>query len=134
MRSPILADEATEIYQNQFESEYGDPVLQKREASYLLETHFNPLVSESEAFVEGLTHELEQHDLDAISASEMDRIIDQYEPEFEGFLKKLRKKARGAFNKLKKKVKDTAKAVGRKFRNAGEKIKEGFQKGGSQNP
>jgi len=125
-----LADEATEIYQNQFESEYGDPVLQKREASYLLETHFNPLVSESEAFVEGLTHELEQHDLDAISASEMDRIIDQYEPEFEGFLKKLRKKARGAFNKLKKKVKDTAKAVGRKFRNAGEKIKEGFQKGG----
>ena len=33
-----------------FESEYGDPVLQKREASYLLETHFNPLVSESERF------------------------------------------------------------------------------------
>ena len=49
------------------------------------------------AFVEGLTHELEQHDLDAISASEMDRIIDQYEPEFEGFLKEIKKEGKRSF-------------------------------------
>ncbi|MEM9165067.1 MAG: hypothetical protein AAGC54_18610, partial [Cyanobacteria bacterium P01_F01_bin.4] len=38
-----FADEAVELYHGQFESEYGDPMGQKREAEFLLESHFEPV-------------------------------------------------------------------------------------------
>jgi len=129
-----LADEATEIYQNQFESEYGDPVLQKREASYLLETHFNPLISETEAFVEGLIYELEQHDLDAISESEVDEIIDRYEPEFEGgigkFFRRAGRKLKRAAKKLGKKLRKTVRSVAKRAKKGIKAIGKGIRKAG----
>lgn len=117
-----LADEATELYQNQFETEYGDPTTQKREAAYLLEAHFNPLIHAAEAFTEGLVNELEQHGLDTLKRAEVDEIIDRYEPSLEGFkiLKgakkifgKVKQKIKGATKKLAKGVKKGVKAVGK---------------------
>ena len=107
-----LADEATELYQNQFETEYDDPTTQKREAAYLLEAHFNPLIHAAEAFTEGLINELEQHDLDTLKEAEVDEIIDRYEPPFEGgILKKLRKRGRRLLGRLRKKVKRAARTL-----------------------
>lgn len=122
-----LADEATELYQNQFETEYGDPTTQKREAAYLLEAHFNPLIHAAEAFTEGLVNELEQHDLDTLKEAEVEEIIDRYEPPFEGnILKRLRKRAGKFFGKIRgvaKKVAKGVKAVGKVVRKGAKWVK-----------
>ncbi|MBW4615454.1 MAG: hypothetical protein KME21_19685 [Desmonostoc vinosum HA7617-LM4] len=134
-----LADDATELYQEQFASEYGDAIAQKQQAAYLLEAHFNPLISAAEAFTEGLINELEQHDLDTLSEAEVDGIIERYEPSFEGglwskikrglrkakrFLGKIKNKVKGAVKKVFKKVKQGIKAVGKGIRKAAGWVKK----------
>ncbi|MGB3301033.1 MAG: hypothetical protein WBA76_22415 [Phormidesmis sp.] len=138
-----LADEATELYHEQFESEFGDPISQKREAEFLLEAHFEPVTYELEAFIEGLASELDHVDLEHTNIADIERLVDQYAPVFEGGifkkigrgLKKLGKKAKRAVQKVKNKVKSVAKkvvkgvkkgvkAVGKGIRTAGKFIKK----------
>lgn len=129
-----LVDEATELYQSHFENKYGNsnPIAQKQQNTYLLEAHFNPLITAAQAFTEGLTKELEQYDLNTLSEAEIDEVIDRYEPEIEGGIwSKIKKRAKKFFRKVKnkikgvvRKVKSGVKAVGRGLRRAGKFIKE----------
>ncbi|MEO0459091.1 MAG: hypothetical protein AAF152_21275, partial [Cyanobacteria bacterium P01_A01_bin.114] len=133
-----LADEAAELYHGQFESEYGDPVSQKREAEFLLESHFEPVTYELEAFIEGLTSELDQVDVEHANLADIENLIDQYAPVFEGGifkkigrgLKKLGKKAKRAVQKVKKKVKRVAKKVARGVKRGVKAVGKGIRKAG----
>lgn len=133
-----LADEAAELYHGQFESEYGDPVSQKREAEFLLEAHFEPVTYELEAFIEGLVNELDQVDLEQANIADIENLVDQYAPVFEGGifkkigrgLKKLGKKAKRAVQKVKKKVKSVAKKVARGVKKGVKAVGKGVRKVG----
>lgn len=105
-----LINEADELYQNRFESEYaGNPIAQKIEAQRVLEADFAPLLKEVEGFLEGMAEEVEKLDLDTMSKVEFEAFIDQYEPPadhipapdyFWGKAKKwLKKKAKKALKK-----------------------------------
>jgi hypothetical protein len=91
-----LVSEADEFYQDRFESEYGDPLVQKMQAMRMLEQHFAPLVTESEAFLDTMAKELGQRN--TIGAAEVEAFIDRYEPQnslspsFENFFGSLIKK------------------------------------------
>ncbi|MEQ9482269.1 hypothetical protein [Coleofasciculus sp. F4-SAH-05] len=129
-----LVDEATELYQDQFESEYGDPIVQKREAEYLLESHFEPLSFEIEAFIEGLASELEELDLERLHEAEIENFIDQYEPTIEGGIfskiRKVGKKIKMAAKKAKKKFKGVAKKIVRKAKKGIKTVGKGIRKAG----
>ena len=101
-----LIDEADELYQNRFESEYyGNPIAQKIEAQRVLEAHFAPLVREAEALMEAIAEEVDRHELNGISEAEIETFVNQYQsqnqlsPSFEHFLGKLAKKALKAAKK-----------------------------------
>jgi hypothetical protein len=93
-----LVSEADEFYQDRFESEYGDPLVQKMQAMRMLEQHFAPLVTEAETFLDTMAKELGQRNPNAISEAEIEAFIDRYEPQttlspsFENFLGNLAKK------------------------------------------
>jgi hypothetical protein len=100
-----LIDEATDLYQEQFESEYADPIAHKGQAMYLLEAQFQPLIGELESFTEGLVHELESLDFAKLRESEINSLIDRYDPEFEGnFVKKVNKNKSRRFKRKIKRV------------------------------
>ncbi|MEL6940214.1 MAG: hypothetical protein AAFO84_13585 [Cyanobacteria bacterium J06598_1] len=129
-----LADEATEFYHGQFESEYGDPAGQKREAEFLLESHFEPVTHELEAFIEGLANELDQVDLEHTSIANIESLIDQYAPVFEGgLLKRMRNRAKRrikrVIRKVKKKVKSVVKKVARGVKKGVKAVGRGIKKG-----
>lgn len=94
-----LVNEATELYEDRFESEYGDPLVQKMQAMRLLEQHFAPLVLEAEAFLDTLAEKAGQLHSSSSGESELEAFINRYEtqnnlsPSFENFLGGLIKKA-----------------------------------------
>lgn len=94
-----LVSEASELYEDRFESEYGDPLVQKMQAMRLLEQHFAPLVQEAEVFLDKLTEEVRQLNSSSLGVSELESFIEGYTPQaslspsFENFLGGLAKKA-----------------------------------------
>lgn len=94
-----LVNEATELYEDRFESEYGDPLVQKMQAMRLLEQHFAPLVLEAEVFLDTLAEKAGQLHSISSGESELEAFINRYEtqnhlsPSFENFLGGLIKKA-----------------------------------------
>jgi len=94
-----LVNEAAELYEDRFESEYGDPLVQKMQAMRLLEQRFAPLVQEAEAFIDTLAEEVRQLNSSSLGESELEAFIDRYTPQtsllpsFENFLGSLAKKA-----------------------------------------
>ena len=107
-----LIDEADELYQNRFESEYyGNSIAQKIEARRVLENHFAPLVREVEGFLEGMSQELEKLDFDMMSESEFTNFVEQYEPHIDHT--PTTDYFWGKAKKLFKKVKDKVKKAGR---------------------
>ncbi|NJM65717.1 MAG: hypothetical protein HC851_08620 [Acaryochloris sp. RU_4_1] len=94
-----LVSEASELYEDRFESEYGDPLVQKMQAMQLLEQHFAPLVQETEALIDALAEEVKQLNSSSLGESELEVFIDRYKsqtplpPSFEKFLGGLAKKA-----------------------------------------
>lgn len=75
-----IVNEAAELYEDRFESEYGDPLMQKMQAMSLLELHFAPLVQETETFMEALAQEVGQMSPQGTDASELEAFINHYEP------------------------------------------------------
>jgi hypothetical protein len=106
-----LVNEATELYEDQFESEYGDPLVQKMQAMRLLEQHFAPLIQEAETFLDRLAQKAEQLASSPLGESELETFVNHYElqnqlsPSFENFLG-------GLINKVKKAAKSGFKALG----------------------
>ena len=130
-----LADEAAELYHEQFESEFGEPVSQKREAEFLLEAHFEPVTYELEAFIEGLANELDQADLEQANIADIESLIDQYAPVFEGGLlkrigRRVKNRAKRAVRKIKSKVKRVAKKVVRGVKKGVKAVGKGIRKVG----
>jgi hypothetical protein len=93
-----LVSEADEFYQDRFESEYGDPLAPKMQAMRMLEQHFAPLVTETEAFLDTMAREIGQRNPNTINEAEVEAFIDCYEPQttfspsFENFFGSLIKK------------------------------------------
>ncbi len=96
-----LVSEADELYQDRFESEYGDPLAQKMQATRMLEQHFAPLVTEAEMFLDTMANEFGQRSPSSLDEAEIESFIDRYEPQnslspsFENFFGSLLKKAGG---------------------------------------
>jgi hypothetical protein len=96
-----LVSEADELYQDRFESEYGDPLAQKMQAARMLEQHFAPLVTEAEMFLDTMANEFGQRSPGSLDEAEIESFIDRYEPQnslspsFENFFGSLLKKAGG---------------------------------------
>jgi hypothetical protein len=94
-----LVSEAAELYEDRFESEYGDPLIQKMQGMRFLEQHFAPLVQEAEALIDTLAEEVKQLNSSSLGESELESFIDRYAPQthlsptFENFLGGLAKKA-----------------------------------------
>lgn len=86
-----LVSEATELYEDRFESEYGDPLVQKMQGMRFLEQHFAPLVQEAEAFIDTLAEEVKQLNSSSLGESELESFINRYtsqthlSPSFENF-------------------------------------------------
>lgn len=101
-----LIDEADELYQNRFESEYyGNPIAQKIEAQRVIEAHFAPLIREAETLMEAIAEEVDRHELNGISEAEIETFVNQYQsqqqlsPSFEHFFGRLKKLAKKALKK-----------------------------------
>jgi hypothetical protein len=100
-----LVSEANELYQDRFESEYGDPLVQKMQAMRMLEQHFAPLVTEAEMFLDTMANEFGQRSPGSLDEAEIESFIDRYEPQnslspsFENFFGSLLKKAGGLVKK-----------------------------------
>lgn len=94
-----LVNEAAELYEDRFESEYADPLVQKMQAMRLLEQRFAPLVQEAEAFLDSLAEETGRFHSSPSAELELEAFINRYEyqtplsPDFENFLGGLKKKA-----------------------------------------
>lgn len=106
-------EEAAELVEDRLTSEVGDPVARVRAAEQMLEAHFAPWSMEIEGFLEKLGGEAERHDLNAMSESEFEGLLQQYGPEREmspafdhlfGSIKK-------AFKKVKKFAKKASKVA-----------------------
>lgn len=104
-----LINEADELYQNRFESEYyGNPIAQKIEAQRVLEAHFAPLVREAETLMEAIAEEVEQYELDTISEAEIETLVNQHQPQnqlspsFEHFFGAIKKAAKKAWKAAKR--------------------------------
>jgi hypothetical protein len=100
-----LISEANELYQDRFESEYGDPLVQKMQAARMLEQHFAPLVTEAELFLDTMANEFGQRNPSSFDEAEIESFIDRYEPQnslapsFENFWGGLKNKLKGAISK-----------------------------------
>ena len=88
------------------------------EMEQFFERHFAPLARETDAMLDQMAEEMERHDIGALSEPEIDRLLDRFEPvdsglspSFEGFLKKLFKKAKTAVKKVAGAVKKGVKKV-----------------------
>lgn len=94
-----LVNEAAEFYEDRFESDYRNPLVQKMQAMRLLEQHFAPLVQEAEAFLDSLAEETGRFHSSPSAELELEAFINRYEyqtplsPDFENFLGGLKKKA-----------------------------------------
>ncbi|RXA20228.1 hypothetical protein EQO05_06515 [Methanosarcina sp. MSH10X1] len=92
-----LASEAAALYEVRFTHEYRDPGIVGYEAERFLNQHFAPLVAEAEAMLGSLATELSQRDPKSLSEYEIGEIVDRYKPSiepipnFEDFLRKLKK-------------------------------------------
>lgn len=110
-----LVDEAAAIYEAQFPYEQEDPQSVGYQAERLLNQHFAPLVSESEALFTTLARELGQRDPASLSQGEIDTLVDRYQPSvelapsFEEFWGKIKKIAKKAVNIAKKGISAAAK-------------------------
>lgn len=106
-----LVSEASELYEDRFDGEYGDSLVQKMQAMRLLEQHFAPLIQEAEAVLDNLSEEAGRLHSSASGELELEVFIDRYEyqtpltPSFENFLD-------GFLGKVGKFVKKGIKAVG----------------------
>jgi len=96
-----LINEATVLYENQIEGETSSRTTSDREAMFFLEEHYSPLVSEVENLLEKMSEDIDQHNIDTMSESELDEFMDQYKmeqhysPAFEhGFWNRIKKVAR----------------------------------------
>lgn len=114
-----LVNEATAIYETQFQAELEDPQTIGYQAERLLAQHFAPLAAEAEAMFEAMAREFSQRDPNTLTEDEIDTIVDRYQPvaeltpsfeDFWGKLKKIVKKvAKKAVSVAKKGIKLAAK-------------------------
>jgi hypothetical protein len=92
-----LMDEASVIFETQFQHEQEDPRTISYQAERLLAQHFAPLVAEAEAMFGTLAGEFSRRDPNTLSENEIETIVDRYQhaneltPNFEEFLGKLKK-------------------------------------------
>lgn len=95
-----LVNEATVIYETQFETELEDPQSIGYQAERLLTQHFAPLAAEAEAMFEAMAREFSQRDPNTLTEDEIDTLVDRYQPateltpSFEDFWGKLKKIAK----------------------------------------
>ena len=99
-----LQSEAYDLLAPQIE---GEEELGEFEVDQFFERHFAPLARETDALLDQMAEEMERHDVGALSEPEIDRLLDRFEPlstglspSFEGFLKKIFKKAKKAVKKV----------------------------------
>jgi hypothetical protein len=108
-----LANEASELYQEQLVGESGALGPPPAETERLLEAHFEPVVREAEMLLEKMAEDARHHDLTAMSEAEIDTLLSQYEVPtgqfspnselfLENFLGKLKRVVKGAVNLVKK--------------------------------
>jgi hypothetical protein len=108
-----LANEASELYQEQLVGESGALGPPPAEAERLLEAHFEPVVREAEMLLEKMAEDVGRHDLSAMSETEVDNFLNRYEAPagqlsphselfMENFLGKLKRAVKGAVNLVKK--------------------------------
>jgi hypothetical protein len=94
-----LVHEAADLYEDRFESEYGDPLTQKIQAMRVLEQHFAPLIQEAETLLEAMADEMGNLQPSLLNESDIDAFVNQYKPQsaltpaFEHFLGRFAKKA-----------------------------------------
>jgi hypothetical protein len=110
-----LVDEATVIYETQFQTELDNPQTIGYQAERLLTQHFAPLAAEAEMMFEAMAREFSQRDPHSLPENEIDAIVDRYQPaaelapSFEDFFGKLKKVAKKAISMAKKGAKLVAK-------------------------
>ncbi len=98
-----LVHEASALYEDRFESEFGEPPAREFAAEEFLRTHFRPLLQRSESLIDSMAEGVRQRDVAAMTEAEIDNFLNEYEPSntqlspnFEYFLKGLWKKAKKA--------------------------------------
>jgi hypothetical protein len=102
----------------------GEEDVTDYEIEQFFSAHFGPLVRETGRLLDGMAAEMERRDVDAITEHELDDLLSGFEPHdtglspaFEGFLKKVWKKAKTAVKKVasaaKKGIVKAVKTVGK---------------------
>ena len=102
----------------------GEDELSDYEIEQFFSAHFGPLVRETGRLLDGMAAEMERREIEAITEPEIDQLLAGFEPQdtglapsFEGFLKKVWKKAKTAVKKVasaaKKGVISAVKTVGK---------------------
>lgn len=110
-----LVDEAAAIYETHFPYEQEDPQGVGYQAERLLNQHFAPLASQSEALFGALARELGQRDPTSLSQDEIETLVDRYRPtadlspSFEQFFGKLKNLAKKTINLAKQGISAAAK-------------------------
>jgi hypothetical protein len=98
-----LLTAAETLYQDRLDHEYGDVVSRRIAVQRQFEAYTHPVVRALEGFLDELSHELEQHDLDRMTVQEFNHLVDQFDtpqtpvpPEFDQFIGRARRKAKAA--------------------------------------
>jgi hypothetical protein len=100
-----LVNEATVIYETQFQTELEDPQTIGYQAERSLTQYFAPLAAEAEAMFEAMAREFSQRDPNTLTEDEIDTLVDRYQPvteltpSFEDFWGKLKKVAKNVAKK-----------------------------------
>ncbi len=110
-----LVDEAAALYETHFAYAQEDPQTVGRQAERLLNQHFAPLVSQSEAMFGTMAREFGQRDPAGLSQHEIETLVDRYHastelaPSFEQFFGKLKDIAKKTVNLAKQGISAAAK-------------------------
>lgn len=99
-----LVNEAVSMYETKIDYEFGGAQAGSYNAERLLEEHFSPLIKETENFIETVANEFNKRSNEILSESEIDLIIDRYEPSLD-----MNPNFDEFFGKIKKGIKKVAK-------------------------
>src|SRR5437879_3259881 len=75
-----LVDEATAVYERNFENTQQDPRTAGYQAERLLNQHFAPLVTEAEAMIRSVASEVDKRNVYTLGENEVETIVDGYRP------------------------------------------------------
>lgn len=116
-----LLSSAESLYQGYLDQEFGDAVSKRIALQRRFEAYTHPVVQALEGFLDELSHELADQDLQRMTAEEINTFIDDFDasdstvsPEFEEFIGKAKRKLKAAVKRAANVVKKQVTSVAKK--------------------